>query len=50
MSGNTPPTQSSAPDSRDLTITEQARTNAELTARVKELEEKLAKLDALSRR
>ncbi len=54
MSGNTPPTQSSVPDPRDLTNAELAqanaelaRANAELTARLKELEEKLAKLEAL---
>ena len=45
MSGEPNPTQASAANPKDLKIQEQAQTIAELTAQVKNLEEKSAKLE-----
>ncbi len=47
MLGEAKPIQTAGPDPRDLKIQEQTRTIAELTAQVKELKEKVAKLEVL---
>jgi len=47
MSGEEKATHAAAPDPRDLTIAEQAKTIAELTAQLKSLQDKVARLEAL---
>jgi hypothetical protein len=47
MSGEEKATQSASPDPRDLKIAEQAKTITELTAQLKSLQDKVARLEAL---